>query len=338
MKKRYCPICDKEMNNDVYCLSCKSWTTPYLAEHNFYLNERHEDFIKADEDCEYHHPSEREKPKDFKPKDLSESKQLQKAQEAQKVRLQAKDNRPKEFVQKSLASKEELEGAGKKKNRKSLLAIMISIGVVVVSCIIGILFEVLGAFVEEGDFFPAEPDYPPAMVNQITYLSDEEVAQIRDEGGCCTLKIHMDVKREELLEYARNCFDDWGLYGYQESDHYSNYHQSMYDLIVLDHDRTIYFYNESTDMYISITINSDSASEQIHSIDCYTTNYQYAREFIEGFIELEYPDITKEEMAQVDKFITKKGDFDFLKVREFEIEGYNNEGDCAFTICKARPE
>lgn len=52
MKKRVCPVCEREMKSAHYCSFCKSWVKePYIREINYYLNESHP---ANESSCTYH--------------------------------------------------------------------------------------------------------------------------------------------------------------------------------------------------------------------------------------------------------------------------------------------
>lgn len=52
MKKRVCPICEREMHSSHYCSYCRTWIRePYIRDINYYLNESHP---AGETSCTYH--------------------------------------------------------------------------------------------------------------------------------------------------------------------------------------------------------------------------------------------------------------------------------------------
>lgn len=55
MVKRRCRICDGEVTGS-FCPVCKQFVQTYTVKQNYYLNERHPDYLEGDKGCEYHKP------------------------------------------------------------------------------------------------------------------------------------------------------------------------------------------------------------------------------------------------------------------------------------------
>lgn len=52
MRKRICPVCDREMQSSNYCKTCHRFVRkPYIKDIDYYLNESHP---RVEEDCSYH--------------------------------------------------------------------------------------------------------------------------------------------------------------------------------------------------------------------------------------------------------------------------------------------
>lgn len=81
MKRRICPICDREMKGKHYCRNCHSWVKePYEREIGYFLNERHPMHETA---CSYHSQLEQPQKEEAKPSRVRQ-KQQKKQQQKEK--------------------------------------------------------------------------------------------------------------------------------------------------------------------------------------------------------------------------------------------------------------
>ncbi len=66
MPKKFCRVCDGEVNEINYCKTCKAFVETYESNRNYYVNERHGE-SGIPHDCEYHGTSQSSSYRDPQP-------------------------------------------------------------------------------------------------------------------------------------------------------------------------------------------------------------------------------------------------------------------------------